>query len=684
MTTGSYRLLQARGSVDLPITPDLSSSITFGIKNRRGYLERVAFPDGRANNAPAFTSFAASGYDSSSREGGDNNYVLRGKLKWNNGGAFRATLTGDYGNEDTSSIANKLLAAVPGPGPFAGTANLPGTALDPTGATGFNFAGLYNFCIGATPAQIAARGAGALCGGIGTQFRPALRLPGFGSVNVDANPLNDRLPFDNRFLIADKDQSYATANSFSKLENWGLAGTLEFDVAEGASIKSITGYRRTSWRSGLDGDASPLNFAQLSFDQRQHQFSQELQLLGNLFDRKLNYVLGGYYFNEKGSLHDFVTFDEGLLQIDGPNSFKTSNYAFFGQIDYRPIKLIGITIGGRYTRENKDFTGGQQELNGFNYKLFNCSDANGNVTPNGPFPLAPITCQQGIGYPNPANPVQVYAPGLNKKKFSNFSPKFGVQVHPARDILLYGSYSRGYKTGGWTTRLTNPLPTAQDFNEEKATTYEVGVKSTLLDRHLQINAAAFSTLYRDIQLNVQIGASPTLRNAGDARIKGFEVETVIAPVQGLTIDASVGYIDSYYTRLGAGVTAVSSPSPVQAGILIGAQLPKTPRWKFNIGPRYTADLGDSGSLTFIADFTHATQIWNDAQRTYALRRAQSDVANASITFRPVSERFSVTVGGTNLFDDRYLTTGSANLDVGAIYGSYNRPREWYARLGVKF
>ncbi|MEO7681470.1 MAG: TonB-dependent receptor, partial [Sphingomonas sp.] len=477
VTTGSYRLLQARGSVDVPLADNLFSSFTFGIKNRQGYVQRIPYPDQRTLNTPAYTSFASSDYGTNSREGGNNNFTLRGKLKWN-GGNIRATLTGDYSYEDSSGIANKLLDVEPNvPGNFAGTSNLPGTAFDPTGTTGFLFAGLYNFCIGATPGQIAARGAQALCGATGTQYRSALRLPGFGSVNVDGNPLNDRLPYDNRFVIANPDQSYATGNDFSKLENWGLAGTIEADIAPHMTIKSITAYRRTSWKSGQDADGSPLNFLQLSFDQRQQQFSQELQLLGKAFDGKLNYVLGGYYFREKGTLHDYVTFAEGLLQVDGPNSFDTENYAAFGQIDYRPIDLIGITIGGRYTHEKKLFEGGQQDLNGFNYKLFGCSDANGNITPNGPFPLAPITCQQGLDYPNAANPIQVYAPGVNRKAFSNFSPKVGIQLHPAQAVMVYASWSKGYKTGGWTTRLTNPQLTAQDFNEEKATTWEVGVKS---------------------------------------------------------------------------------------------------------------------------------------------------------------------------------------------------------------
>lgn len=150
VTVGSYGLLQVRGSVTIPITDGLSSAITFGVKTRDGFLKRIPFPDQRANNTPAFNAFSAAGYDSASREGANDNWNLRGKLKWDNGSAIRATFAGDY-SKDKGSSANKLIGTTETvPGNFAGTSNLPGTAFDPTGATGFLFTGLCNFCIGST------------------------------------------------------------------------------------------------------------------------------------------------------------------------------------------------------------------------------------------------------------------------------------------------------------------------------------------------------------------------------------------------------------------------------------------------------------------------------------------------------------------------------------------------------
>jgi iron complex outermembrane receptor protein len=414
---------------------------------------------------------------------------------------------------------------------------------------------------------------------------------------------------------------------------------------------------------------------QTSFQMQQQQVSQEFQLLGAALNDKLSYVVGLYYFREAGNLHDFVTFSEGALQIDGPNNLWTRNYAGFAQIDWRLTDLVGLTLGGRYTEESKTFEGFQSDLQGHNYKLFNCMDF--------------TACRAGLNFPDPTNPVRVYVPGTQEKDFSNFSPKLGVQLHPAADLMVYASFARGYKTGGWTTRLSNPLPAdpdtgivpAPDFDEEKADTAEVGLKSQFLGNRLQLNAALFKTKYEGIQLNFQQGVSPTIQNAGDADIKGAELELNAVFTESFSLAGSFGYTDAQYSSLLA--PAVVAPNPLQAGVFEGAELPKTPKTKFNLTPRLEFPARGGASWVLLGDYTHIAEIWNDTERTFLLRRGATDLINASIGYQSANDNWDVTLGGTNLSDERYLVTGQAQIAGGQIFGTYNRPREWYLTLRVR-
>jgi iron complex outermembrane recepter protein len=662
VTIGRFGLVQTRGTVDLPLAEGLGSSVSFSTKNRNGYLRRIAFPGAGNFASTNIQNYKAAGFDNIGlgTEGGDGNWNLRGKLKYDNGSNFKATFSADYTNVDQSQIANTVIATTPAV--FAGTYNCAIAAA----STG---------CGGGPPPF-------AYIGGIGGQTS-IFDNPSVYGVNADADPSNNRLPYDNRFVTGNIDTSYANGNNYSKLRSYGGALTLEYDLTDTMTVKSISAYRELHWNVGTDLDGSPLNFLHTSFTTDQWQFSQEVQLLGSAMDKKLNYVLGAYYFKEAGNLHDYVTFAEGLLQVDGPNNLATKNYAFFGQVDYKFNDQFGITLGGRYTHEDKTFEGFQSDANGLTYKILNFLSGIG-AGPPACANINPISdaCRVAAGFPNAGQPLRYYVAGTQVKKFNNFAPKVGLQYHPNDDVMVYASWSKGYKTGGWTTRLSNPLPTAPDFAEEKATTYELGVKSTLIDRRLQVNAAVFQTDYKGIQLNFQQGVSPTIQNAGDARIRGFEIEITAAPTDAFTINASAGFLDAKYTSVLA--PAQVAPNPFQAGVFPGGELPKTPKFKFNISPRYEFTMAKGGKVILLADYTHSSSLWNDTERAFLLRRPAVSLLNGSVTYKDPGEHWDVTLGMTNITDTRYLVTGQAQIAGGQIYGTYSRPREWYAKLGLKF
>jgi len=670
VTTGRFNRLDAQASIDLPIVENLGSLVTFDVRNRDGFQKRIPYPAASAFVVDNNSLFPVTTLNTADREGGEHSWTLRGKLHYDVSG-FRATLSGDYLRVNQSALNNNVLAIVPTAGTFAGLVsnNIPGTALDPTGQTGFNLLGLYNFCIGATPAAIAARNAQNLCGPRFTPLNPAGQLPGLGSVNVDGNPLNDKLPYDNRFLLTDIDKTYATGNSFSKIKSYGITGTLEKDLTDDLTIKSITAYRNLQFSSGLDADASPLQILDLVFSIDQEQFSQELQLTGRTLDNRLNYVFGAYYFWEDASGRNVANIDDALLYALTPLQQEVKNGAVYGQIDFKVSDLIGITLGGRYTEENKVLSAQTSDQNGITYKLFNC------------LPVGPA-CAGARGFPDPANPLIYFPPGEFQKKSSNFSPKFGINLHPADDILVYGTYSQGYKAGGFEFQANGPISVARSFDEEKAKTFEIGFKSRLLDRRMQINVAAYTTKYENIQLNFQIGATPTLQNAGAARIKGIEAEINTILAQGLTLDAALSYTHAEFTSvLGP---AIVNPNAFRAGVFVGAALPKTPNWKINIRPRYEFGLVNDARIIAGVDYTYQSKTWNDTERTFLLQRPSTHMLQASLSYAAPNDRYRITVGGTNLLNERFITNGLSQLAGGLIYGSYSRPTEWYLKIGFNF
>jgi iron complex outermembrane recepter protein len=162
---------------------------------------------------------------------------------------------------------------------------------------------------------------------------------------------------------------------------------------------------------------------------------------------------------------------------------------------------------------------------------------------------------------------------------------------------------------------------------------------------------------------------------------------VAAPVRGLTINASVGYLDAQFTAVAPSVSRpdVAGTIPgLREGAFVGAPLPKTAKWSVNISPRYELDLANGGSVVVLADWSRRSEVWNDVARYLPLRRPAIDLVNASVSYREPEGRWDLTAGVTNLTDERYLVSGGANDAAGVYFGSYNRPREWYARLGFEF
>jgi iron complex outermembrane receptor protein len=660
-TTGSYNRRDFRGTADIPIDDKLLTTFTFSSLDRDGYQKRIPYQSSQPYVSDPVDAFHNAGTDTFSTEGGQGETVMRAKVLWKATDDIKVTATLDWTHVDESSVPETLLATATS---FA----TPGAVFGP----------IYNLCLAGqfNPTVCGPRGPG-LSNTVGTPtglFAPGNAGTSTGNpglLGANLSPASYRLPYGNQFLTGNIDTTYATGHDFDKMDTFGGAITAEWALNADTELKSISSYRRLQWAVGLDSDGSPLDINNASFEEGQHQFSQEVQLNGKLLDDKIKYSAGLYYFNEGGFEHDYVDLAAGLLQIEGGPAIGTTSYAGYMHVDYTVIDKLTLNLGARYSVDHKTFQEFQDDLNAFNYKISGC------------YPVS-AACALKIGFPDPDNPLQYVPSGTVTQNFYTMTPTIGVQYQFTPDLMSYANYSKGYKDGGWTARVTQPVPAIPSFGPEKAQTVEVGTKSEWLDRRLLLDVAGFYTKYDGIQLNFQEGESPTIKNAGDANIFGAEVEGRWLIGGGLSLAATAGYLDAYYTSLTPGLNfGQACVQPYQPCITLGSKLPKTPKWKSSLSPTYTTHLSNGAALTFGLDYTYTASMFNDSLNTSLLKRSDVNIVNSSVTYLSPDDHYEIAVGGTNITNDRYLTTGNEDTTAGAIWGTYNAPSEWYLTLRLK-
>ena len=695
-TGGAYSRRDFGFTADLPISNTLLSSISVSSQNQTGWQKVIPYPGTSPQGSAPYvvdpqTAYPKGGYQTSDNYGGTGVATVRGKLLWKASDKLNVTFTADWSHEDQTALPYTVLGSYEG--------NL-GTST---------FSTLYNLCIGnnaaSLPGAIFAAGGpppavvtaglapnfGLGCSSpraqVAGKFSGGAALLGAGYVGGPAGPYNYGNHPGTAYLGSNQpriyhdyaatnsgniDTTYANGPDFARNDVWGLSATAVYDLNDTITLKSITGYRQIKWNIGTDLDGTPETLQEVTDAQHQWQVSQEFQIVGKALDNKLNYVGGLYYFKEHGYVHDFVPFESLLFVQDQANDVTNTDYAAFVHADYRLNDAFGFTAGGRFTRIKTDFIGGQSDLNNF------------------PF----------FG-PGPSN-VFRYFPGIpDSQTYNIFDPTLGVQFHLNDNLMTYLSWGKGFKQGGWTTRLSSGItdPKTARFDPEYSQTYELGVKSEWLDHHLLANAAVYYTDYKGIQLNVQRGISPVLTNAGNAKIKGAELELQYVVGGGLQLNFTGSYIDAYYTSVNAtanfpqyalpdGSTVCPNGPPYcqfagNGTSSLDARLPKTPKWKGTFDPEYTFRLANEAAVKFIPSFTYTTEMFNDSLNTPQLRRPATRSLDASLHYVSADDLYDVSVGGTNLTNDRYVTAGSPNYGAGEVGGYYNAPRMWYVSLRFK-
>lgn len=360
--------------------------------------------------------------------------------------------------------------------------------------------------------------------------------------------------------VADKDRTYAPLDlnySRSKFVDHQL--TAEYQISDGLTLRSLSAYRGFKANQDVNYGLAqstptfPLTFQQDAY-YRTRQYSQELQLVGDLSDR-LDFTGGLFYYREKGRHDSDVNLGYVALGFNSITNSRvdalSKSYAAYAQSTWNPSVFddrLKLTVGGRYTKDKRQ--------------------ASRDFVNNG------VVTEDGV---------------TNSQKFSNFSPMANLAVQWTRDIMSYVKFSKGYKAGGSAEGAPD---FTQTFGPEKVTAWEAGIKTQLFNRLLTFNATAFYNKFDNIQIdfiadpvNNSIVATA---NAGKANIKGIEIDTVLQPTSDFGLRGSFSYLKpELKTVIALPGTIFDGPFAVGDNIAGYFTLPFVPKYSWTIGGDWT-------------------------------------------------------------------------------------------------
>ena len=491
-----------------------------------------------------------------------------------------------------------------------------------------------------------------------------------------------------------------------KRDTNGVSLTVDWDLNDAWSLKSITGLRTTDTHNPFDFDGSHQVFINTLQEWDTEDITQELQL--NYASDNINAVLGFYYLD--GDFENVsLTTQTPLLRLltshvkhthqDDRTEKSTSVYA---NVDWDLNEQWQISLGGRYTTDKKeidqiaDVTLTQHiamfaRLPGLEQAPLVLSPFGAFIAPNLPFFnfFLPHRDLVGniIGLGNMETVTSYPENKIGKDKWSEFTPSGKLSFRASENTLLYAGVSTGFKSGGFT--FTGRAYNAATYEPETVTTYSVGLKTTLADGSLRFNAEAFLNDYQDkqftvISLDEQTGTLVQQNdNAGKVETRGFEFELLwLPPVDGMAVNLNLGYLDVKVKEL------IDEVSPgVLGNVADSHAMGYAPEVTAQARVQYTANLNGNGTLTFGADANYRDKMFTDSPidltNPFFLAAQSEDriIANAFMTWRSGGGQWRVTFEGKNLGDKRVLenTFNVSNF----ILGGYNRGRTWGLTVGYQ-
>lgn len=477
----------------------------------------------------------------------------------------------------------------------------------------------------------------------------------------------------------------------------GLSAKVDY-TTDNLVFTSITAGRFWDWipENDVDGISKPAIYQGRIID-HQKQFSQEFRV-ASAGSHTVDWVAGAYYFWQK--LPGFTTFWYGPYgaeftlppalyptpekqalakaalndyQLTGFSEPDTKSYALFGQATWNLSPKWAVTGGLRYTREDKTGVFQQVVTRGADISTFAPADQ-AYVT----------TIRNLIGA---ANTFSV------KTGESNVSGLLTVNYNLSNDVLLYATFSRGYKSGGLNlSNLSASVP--KSVAPERVENAEFGLKSNLLNKDLTFNLAAFTTDTHDYQTNI---FDPTylityIANIGLVRSRGIETDLRYRPSNDFSTYLSVAYTDAQYVDYKNAPPGVEYTGllPQSANFidLSGRPLPGAPKWSASLGAEWSHPVQDHDNLEVYAgaDYNLKSSFYASVNDSPSSLVEGYGVLNTRFGLRTRDGISDLSLWVRNLNDTHYFETlGGGNTGgSGLITGIAGQPRTWGLTYRRKF
>lgn len=415
---------------------------------------------------------------------------------------------------------------------------------------------------------------------------------------------------------------------FYRSEGGSVTARAVYELDRG-SLTNILGWRQYDLVTRNDIDSSPQTLFHSDTATSQEQWSNELYY-GAEYGR-LTTTIGGYVFHQR------VGYDEiralASYQYGGGRQ-EHDVLGVYAQGDYVIDAAWTLTAGLRWSREEK-------------------SAAITYVRPRAACSAIDATCPvTGENAPGENNGF------TDKRAWEGLSPRVALAFKPSEDSALYASWTRGFRSGGYNLRITQPIAfeeIAEDlgspaFDQERVDSFELGSKWQSADRRARINAAMFWMEIAGLQREVNVpslssGLAQSVYNTADARILGGEIDASVEPAPGFTLTGNVGYTDAKYRRV---FFDLNSDNVIDAADL-ALELPRAPKWTWGGSAHYEAGLGSFGSLVASVYFQHrARYAYTDNNWGF---NSASDRLDASLALKMAEDAVTVTVFGRNLLDE---------------------------------